>query len=52
VGYAGGFSDPYEQIPLARFVSFLEDAARAVGDPLLGAKLGARSRMEDLGPIG
>jgi AraC-like DNA-binding protein len=52
VGYAGGFSDPYEQIPLARFVSFLEDAASALGEPLLGAKLGARSRMEDLGPIG
>jgi AraC-like DNA-binding protein len=52
VGYAGGFADPYEQIPLRRFVSFLEDAAQAVGDPLLGAKLGARSRMEDLGPIG
>jgi len=52
VGYAGGFADPYEQIPLARFVSFLEDAAHDLGDPLLGAKLGARSRMEDLGPIG
>jgi len=52
VGYAGGFSDPYEQIPLARFVSFLEHAAQALGDPSLGAKLGARSRMEDLGPIG
>jgi AraC-like DNA-binding protein len=52
VGYAGGFADPYEQIPLARFVSFLEDAALAVEDPLLGAKLGARSRLEDLGPVG
>jgi hypothetical protein len=52
VGYAGGFTDPYEQIPLARFVGFLEGAAHALGDPFLGAKLGARSRMEDLGLIG
>ena len=52
LGYAGGFADPYEQIPLARFVNFLEGAAHALGDPLLGAKLGARSRMEDLGLIG
>jgi AraC-like DNA-binding protein len=52
IGYAGGFADPYEQIPLSCFVSFLEDAADALGDPLLGAKLGARSRVEDLGPIG
>jgi AraC-like DNA-binding protein len=52
VGYAGGFTDPYERIPLARFVSFLEDAAVALGDPLLGARLGAQARPEDLGPIG
>jgi AraC-like DNA-binding protein len=52
VGYAGGFADPHEQIPLARFVNFLEAAALALGDPLLGAKLGARSRIEDLGLIG
>lgn len=52
VGYAGGFADPHEKIPLARFVDFLEGAALALGDPLLGAKLGARSRMEDLGVIG
>lgn len=52
VGYAGGFADPHEKIPLARFVDFLEGAADALGDPLLGAKLGARSRMEDIGVIG
>lgn len=52
VGFAGGFAGPYEQIPLARFVSFLEDAAHALRDPSLGAKLGSRSRLEDLGPIG
>jgi AraC-like DNA-binding protein len=52
VGDAGGFADPYEQIPLARFVGFLEEAAEALGDPLLGAKLGARSRPEEFGPIG
>jgi AraC-like DNA-binding protein len=47
-----GLDDPYEQIPLARFVSFLEDAARAVGDPALGLKLGARQRPEEFGPVG
>jgi AraC-like DNA-binding protein len=52
VGDAAGFADPYEQIPLARFVGFLEDAADALGDPVLGAKLGARSRAEEFGPIG
>jgi hypothetical protein len=52
VGSAGDFADPYEQISLARFVNFLEDAAEALRDPLLGAKLGARSRPEDFGPIG
>jgi AraC-like DNA-binding protein len=52
VGYAGCFADPYEQIPLLRFVNFLEAVAQATDDPLLGAKLGARSRMEDLGLIG
>jgi AraC-like DNA-binding protein len=52
VGSAGDFADPYEKIPLARFVDFLEDAAESLADPLLGAKLGARSRPEDFGPIG
>lgn len=52
VGYAGNFTDPREKMPLARFVDFLEAAAQALGEPLLGAKLGARSRMEDLGVIG
>ena len=52
VGNANGFADPYEQIPLARFVGFLEEAAEVLGDPLLGAKLGARSQPEDFGPIG
>ncbi len=31
VGNTCGFADPYEQIPLARFVGFLEDAAQALG---------------------
>ena len=52
VGYAGCLADPHEQIPLARFVNFLEATAHELGDPLLGAKLGARSRVEDLGLIG
>jgi AraC-like DNA-binding protein len=52
VGCAGGFAGPNEQIPLTRFVNFLEGAADALSDPLLGAKLGARARMEHLGLIG
>ncbi len=52
VGYAGGCTEPHEQIPLARFVEFLEGAAHALDDPLLGARLGARLEMEDLGLIG
>jgi AraC-like DNA-binding protein len=52
VGDAGGFADPYEQIPLAGFVGFLEDAADALRDAALGAKLGARSQPEEFGPIG
>ncbi len=52
VGYAGGFADPSGKIPLAQFVNFLEGAAHALGHPGLGAQLGARSRMEDLGVIG
>ena len=51
-GCAGGFADPYALIPLASFVNFLEDAAAALGEPLLGAKLGARLPTEDMGPIG
>lgn len=51
-GYAGGFTDPYEQIPLARFVNFLEHAADVLGDPFLGLKLGAHFQTEDLGPVG
>ncbi len=52
VGYAGGFADPHEQIPLAQFVDFLEATALDLKDPFLGAKLGARLRIEDLGLIG
>lgn len=52
VGYAGGYADPNEPIPLARFVNFLEGAAQALSDPLLGARLGARARMEHMGLIG
>ena len=52
IGYAGGLTNPYERIPLARFVNFLEAAALSLDDTLLGAKLGARSRIEDLGVIG
>jgi AraC-like DNA-binding protein len=52
VGDAAAFTDPYEQLPLTQFVAFLEEMSESLGDPLLGAKLGARSQPEDLGPIG
>lgn len=52
IGDAVLLRDPYEQIPLARFVAFLEEAADASGDPLLGAKLGDQQKPEEFGPIG
>lgn len=47
-----GLADPYEQLPLARFVHFLEDAALALRDVSLGARIGARLQPEEIGPIG
>lgn len=44
--------DPYAEIPLARYLAVLEDAAQLAGDPLLGATVGTRFRPADLGPVG
>ncbi|HEY6925959.1 MAG TPA: AraC family transcriptional regulator [Steroidobacteraceae bacterium] len=52
IGSLDLFADPYEQIPLAAFVGFLEDAAQLAGEAALGAKLGGQSQPEDFGPIG
>jgi len=50
-GLCGGFSDPMSRFPW-RDSSVSWKTRRVRWGPLLGAKLGARSRMEDLGPIG
>ena len=45
-------NDPYHKVPLARYVAFLEDAARVEGDELLGARVGGQFRPTHLGPVG
>jgi AraC-like DNA-binding protein len=44
--------NPYDEVALDRYVAFFEAAAAASGDPLFGARAGARFRPEDLGPLG
>ena len=44
--------DPYQETPLHAYVALFEAAAEAVGDPLLGARMGARFQPEELGPLG
>jgi AraC-like DNA-binding protein len=44
--------DPYQEVPLGRYVGFFEAAAAMVQDPIFGARLGARFQPEDLGPLG
>ncbi|MCB8836287.1 AraC family transcriptional regulator [Aurantimonas sp. VKM B-3413] len=45
-------TDPYAQILLKRYVAIFEDAAHALNDPLIGARLGASCTPADLGPAG
>lgn len=45
-------ADPYSEVPLARYVAFLESAAERVGDPFFGAQVGTGFRLADLGPVG
>jgi AraC-like DNA-binding protein len=45
-------ADPYAQILMMRFVSFMEEAALVMGDASLGAKVGTRLQPQELGPIG
>jgi AraC-like DNA-binding protein len=47
-----GFRNPYQEIPLARYLAFFEAASDLVGDPYLGAHIGARFQPEELGPLG
>jgi AraC-like DNA-binding protein len=44
--------DPYQEAPLAAYVAFFEAAAEAVGDPVFGARMGARFQPDELGPLG
>jgi len=44
--------DPYQLIPLARYVAFFEQAAVVLGDPFLGLRLGQTFKPELLGPLG
>ncbi|MFT4014576.1 MAG: AraC family transcriptional regulator ligand-binding domain-containing protein [Paracoccus sp. (in: a-proteobacteria)] len=45
-------ADSYAEIPLQRYVAFLEDAALCAADPLLCARVGTGFRPFDLGPVG
>ncbi|UPJ79779.1 AraC family transcriptional regulator [Bradyrhizobium sp. 183] len=44
--------DPYNLVSLKHYVAFFEDAAKVLRQPLLGIRLGAAIKPEDLGPIG
>lgn len=43
--------DPYQPLPLARFVRFMEDAACVLGDVSLGARIGTRLQPQEMGAI-
>jgi AraC-like DNA-binding protein len=45
-------ADPYHEMALVRYVRFLEEAAAAAGDELLGARVGGQFRPAHLGPVG
>lgn len=45
-------SDRYEEIPLRRYIAFLEDMPAATGDPAFCASVGTGFRPADLGPVG
>jgi AraC-like DNA-binding protein len=44
--------DPYQLIPLAKYVALFEQAALLLRDPFLGLRLGQAFRPELLGPLG
>ncbi|KIC39080.1 hypothetical protein RA27_17530 [Ruegeria sp. ANG-R] len=49
---SGQLSDPYGEIPLLQFVRFLETSAHLTSDPHIGAGIGTRLSVGDLGPVG
>lgn len=44
--------NPYAEVPLARYIAFLEAAADAAGDPGFGAATGTAFGPATLGPVG
>src|SRR5271165_2810615 len=44
--------DPYQLIPLGKYVALFEQAAQWLRDPFLGLKLGQAFRPDLLGPLG
>jgi AraC-like DNA-binding protein len=44
--------DPYQLIPLGKYVALFEQAALLLGDPFLGLRLGQAFRPDLLGPLG
>lgn len=44
--------DSYAVVPMARYVALFEDAARIIGEPALGARMGVQFKPGDIGPIG
>jgi AraC-like DNA-binding protein len=49
---ADKIGQPYDQIPLARFVAFFEAAAVISYDAALGARIGMTMDPEEVGPLG
>jgi AraC-like DNA-binding protein len=48
----GQLADPYAPASLSRYVALFEAGAAALGDPMIGLKLGVEVRPADLGPLG
>lgn len=44
--------DPYDLVPMARYIALLEDAAVQLNRPLLGLQLGLAMKPNDIGAIG
>jgi AraC-like DNA-binding protein len=44
--------DPYDCVPMSRYIGLLEDAAEQLGRPLLGCELGLTMKPNDIGALG
>ena len=45
-------ADPYDCVPIARYIGLLENAAEELGRPLLGCELGLAMKPNDIGALG